>query len=297
MGNPYPATTPTRRPRPRRWATGAVIAAAATLILSGCSDTPADRTPNAQPTPSTSTLPSHHVHGVAINPADQQVYLATHDGLFRYDDNGPTRIGPVIDLMGFTVAGPNHFYASGHPKSGTDLPDPVGLITSTDAGQTWTPVSRQGLSDFHALTTSPAGILAYDGEMWRHENDTWQELSIPSPPMAVAGTTTDPVVLTANPAGLLRSTDNGDSWTAVADAPSLAVLALADPSTAVGVAADGAVHVSRDAGLTWTPQGRTGQPQAVTATTSDQGLHILVATTHNIMQSTDGGQTFTALPA
>jgi hypothetical protein len=45
-------------------------------------------------------LPSPHVHGVAVNPGDGRVYLATHHGLFRYDDTGPTRVGPVIDLMG-----------------------------------------------------------------------------------------------------------------------------------------------------------------------------------------------------
>jgi hypothetical protein len=39
-------------------------------------------------------LPSAHVHGVAVNPADDKLYLATHDGLFRYDATGPTRVGP-----------------------------------------------------------------------------------------------------------------------------------------------------------------------------------------------------------
>jgi len=34
------------------------------------------------------------------------------------------------------VAEPDHFYASGHPGEGADLPDPVGLIEATDAGRT-----------------------------------------------------------------------------------------------------------------------------------------------------------------
>ena len=33
---------------------------------------------------------SAHVHGVAVNPGDGRVYLATHHGLFRYDVTGPT---------------------------------------------------------------------------------------------------------------------------------------------------------------------------------------------------------------
>jgi hypothetical protein len=91
-------------------------------------------------------LPTSHVHGVDVNPADGTVYLAAHDGLFRYGGSGPERVGPVIDLMGFAVAGPDHFYASGHPGEGADLPNPVGLIESTDAGRTWRALSRQGLS-------------------------------------------------------------------------------------------------------------------------------------------------------
>ena len=302
MGHRSTAQTRPRSHRPGRWTFGTwITAAAVTLAVAGCSsatpehDHAADEPPAASAM-SASALPSRHVHGVAVNPADQRVYLATHDGLFRYDENGPTRVGPVIDLMGFTIAGPDHFYASGHPATGTDLPDPVGLITSTDAGRTWTPLSRQGQSDFHALTTSPAGVIGYDGEMWRTQNTTaWQELTIPSPPMSLAGSTTGPVVLTANPAGLLRSPDNGDSWTVIPDAPSLAVLAIAGAATAVGVSANGAVHISQDAGLTWTPRGRTDQPQAITATTDAQGLRIFIATTQNVVQSTDSGHTFTPL--
>ncbi len=49
----------------------------------------------------------------------------------------------MIDLMGFTVAGPGRYLASGHPGLHVDLPQPVGLIETTDGGVTWTPVSRR----------------------------------------------------------------------------------------------------------------------------------------------------------
>ena len=124
-------TAGTHLRRAHRWsaavAVGLLLASCGTAADTDTSTTVGDDHQDA------SGLPSPHVHGVAINPGDDLVYLATHDGLFRYDDTGPTRIGPVIDLMGFTVAGPNHFYASGHPGEGSDLPNPVGLITSTDA--------------------------------------------------------------------------------------------------------------------------------------------------------------------
>lgn len=41
----------------------------------------------------------------------------------------------MIDLMGFTVAGPDRFLASGHPGPGADLPEPLGLVESRDGGQ------------------------------------------------------------------------------------------------------------------------------------------------------------------
>jgi hypothetical protein len=39
-------------------------------------------------------LPGEHVHGIARNPGDGKVYLATHHGLFRYDNGNPVLVGP-----------------------------------------------------------------------------------------------------------------------------------------------------------------------------------------------------------
>ena len=239
-------------------------------------------------------LPSPHVHGVVINPGDDLVYLATHHGLFRYDDTGPTRIGPVIDLMGFTVAGPNHFYASGHPGEGSDLPNPVGLITSTDAGQTWTPLSRQGQSDFHALTTSPAGILGNDGTLRASpDGQQWTDLQIPLPPSALAARSDGRTVLAATDAGLFRSDDAARTWAPPTEAPPLKVLAWAGDGTAVGATFDGAVYVSTDTGLTWQRRGRTPPPQALS--TGAEAGRVLVVTGDEVLDSTDGGRTFAPL--
>ena len=53
-----------------------------------------------------SALPSAHVHGVDADPGDGAVLLGTHEGLFRYGEDGQERVGEALDLMGFTVAGP-----------------------------------------------------------------------------------------------------------------------------------------------------------------------------------------------
>ncbi|TFV64584.1 exo-alpha-sialidase [Geodermatophilus sp. DF01-2] len=238
-------------------------------------------------------MPSAHVHGVAVDPADGRVHLATHDGLFRYDETGPVRVGPVIDLMGFTVAGPDHFYASGHPGPGTDLPEPVGLIESTDGGATWTPLSRQGQSDFHALTASAAGVVGFDGTALSATSDgvTWRQLDPPVAPYALTASPDGAVLLATAESGPVRSTDAGASWSVIEGAPLLQVVDWAGGQSVVGVTPDGTVAVSDDAGATWSVRGSVaGPPQAVGASTTAEGtLRILVVTADGILDSLDGG--------
>src|SRR5450756_333301 len=86
-------------------------------------------------------------------------------------------------LDGFSVAGPGHFYASGHPGDGVDLPAPVGLMETTNAGKTWKVRSLGGESDFHALTSSSKGVLGYDGALRSTaDGKTWTKLAISAEP-------------------------------------------------------------------------------------------------------------------
>ncbi|RBY78847.1 exo-alpha-sialidase [Blastococcus sp. TF02A-26] len=245
-------------------------------------------------------MPSAHVHGVAVNPADELVYLATHDGLFRYDDGEPTRVGPVIDLMGFTVAGPDHFYASGHPGPGVDLPEPVGLIESTNGGESWELRSRQGESDFHALTASSAGVVGFDGRELTTTVDgtSWRELGAGVTPHALAASGDGSVLVATNESGLMRSVDGGTTWAPVAGAPLLQVVDWAEDQTVVGVSPNGTVAVSTDAGATWDERARvSGSPEAVGASASAEGtLRILVVAGGGLHDSADGGETFVPLP-
>jgi photosystem II stability/assembly factor-like uncharacterized protein len=236
-------------------------------------------------------LPGSHVHGVAINPGDDRVHLATHEGLFRYDDAGPTRVGPVIDLMGFTAAGPDHFYASGHPGAGTDLPNPVGLIETTDAGRTWTALSRGGESDFHALTVSSAGVVAFDGAALQSTDDgvTWGDLTVPVTPFAMDVAPDGRTLVVTSQEGPVRSTDAGASWDRLGQAPLLQVVDWADGTTVVGLTPDGAVVLSEDAGETWTPAASIpGPPQAVAARrAADGSLRVVAVTADAVLESVD----------
>lgn len=249
-------------------------------------------------------LPSPHVHGVAVDPADGAVHLATHDGLFRLQDEGGGRptwrpVGPVIDLMGFAVAGPGHFYASGHPGPGADLPQPVGLLESTDGGETWQALSRQGESDFHALTVSDAGVLGFDGTL-RSSPDgrTWQDGAIPAQPHTLSADASGATVLATTADGVLRSGDAGRTWARVPDGPLLQVVDRApDGDTAVGVGPAGDVWSSADAGSTWRRVGQVGgRPQAVAVEAGADGAdRVLVVTADALLESTDGGRSFAPL--
>ncbi|HQZ84902.1 MAG TPA: exo-alpha-sialidase [Actinomycetota bacterium] len=234
---------------------------------------------------------------MAFNPADDKVYLATHDGLFRYDATGPVQVGPVIDLMGFTAAGPDHFYSSGHPGAGVDMPNPVGLIESTDAGQTWSALSRQGQTDFHSLTASKSGVVGFDGSVVLRTTDgkSWSALEPPVATLALATSPEGSTLLATSTSGPARSTDHGATWTVHPEAPLLQLAFFTDDETVVGVAPDGVVFVSTDAGATWKQRGGVGRPpQAVTARAQTDGrLEILVVTADALLRSNDSGSSFT----
>ncbi|MEV8183940.1 F510_1955 family glycosylhydrolase [Specibacter sp. NPDC078692] len=267
------------------------------LVLAGCSNA---GSPTVEPSPKAAAL--NHVHGISVDPASSRILLATHDGLFDATADQAVKVSDsTIDLMGFTTTSePDVFFASGHPGPGSSLPNPVGLIQSTDAGNTWEPVSRTGESDFHALTVSGNSIVAFDGQL-RTSTDgkTWTTSMETFVPAVLAGSPASTVVLATTEKGLQRSTDSGTTWQAVPQSPIIQFAAIATstdkaPTTAIGVEPNGTVHVSLNAGTTWAPAGKIeGQVEAVTAVERDTGeLNIWAATTTGVQVSTDGGVTF-----
>jgi hypothetical protein len=139
-----------------------------------------------------------HIHGLGRNPADGALFIATHTGLFRQPRPGvrPTRVADRFqDTMAFTVVGANRFLASGHPDGRENLPPFLGLIESTDAGRTWTPVSLQGEMDFHVLEAAGRRVYGF-GSDWKTRREqllvsddagrSWQGRSAPEPLISLA---------------------------------------------------------------------------------------------------------------
>src|SRR3712207_486131 len=115
----------------------AVLLLFAAVLVAGCGSDDESTRPAGRESLVSGDRPQH-VHGLGINPADGALYSATHTGRWRAPD-GETKASRVgehyHDLMGFTVAGPNRFLASGHPGAQADLPPLMGLQRSTDGGR------------------------------------------------------------------------------------------------------------------------------------------------------------------
>ncbi|KYH45573.1 F510_1955 family glycosylhydrolase [Branchiibius sp. NY16-3462-2] len=245
------------------------------------------RLPTAQP-----PIAITHIHAVARHPRTGDLLLATHEGLFRQIDGQLRQTGPVIDLMSFAVASDGTFYASGHPGTETDLPQPVGLITSTDGGATWQVASRGGQSDFHALTVGAGTVTGFDGALrTTTDNTTWTQHTIPAPPRDLAAAPRTGTLLATTSRGLFTSTDNGTTWTTLSP-PEVAVLAAwADDSTAVIVTTTGRLATSTDSGRTWTLHPKSiGAAEALHAQRSPDGqLEIIAVVGDTVIRTMDAG--------
>jgi len=273
--------------------------AAAVLLLTACgSGTAAATGVTKAGSMRGSGLPGERVHGVARNPGDGKVYLATHQGLFRYDKGNPVRVGPIVNMMGFSIAGPDRFYASGHPGAGVNLPGPVGLMETLDAGKTWSVLSTGRWFDFHALTSSHKGVLGYDGVLRSSfDGETWRQLAIAARPSSLAAAADGSRILATTASGVMLSTDQGSSWAPLHAARQLLLAAWADNSTATGVTGTGHLAVTTNGGATWTTaKARVHSAQAISASRTRRGtLEVLVVTDSGIQRSLDSGASFSPL--
>jgi len=102
-----------------------------------------------------------HVHNIKI--FNDRIFLGTHEGLYEYRSKKELSLvgTEIFDIMGLSVNGQTLF-ASGHPGISSKLPNPVGLLKSSDGGIKWRKVSLQGKVDFHLLEASKNEIYGGD---------------------------------------------------------------------------------------------------------------------------------------
>lgn len=273
------------------WA-GAIVAGTV-LMLAACSTAPPPSAPTMKAPASTAspsvpgvalTPPLAHVHGLHLD-ANATLLAGTHTGLVAIDTTGRTTPIGVSDddFMGLTgVAGTDQLFASGHPGASSSMPNPLGLIESTDRGRTWTAKSLTGEVDFHALATDGELLVGFDGRtgllVSTNAGADWTAaVAVAAADLAVTGTG----IWAVTRDGLAHSTDAGRTFTAVAEAPSLALLSAAKDGTLWDVDTAGTTWRSRT-GQSWEQRSVVGRVEALLAIDYDtayaataQQLHAL----------------------
>ncbi|QUG83637.1 F510_1955 family glycosylhydrolase [Bacillus nitratireducens] len=92
-----------------------------------------------------------HIHGIGYAGNMPGISIATHSGIKVYQDGKWFETTTQLhDYMGFQAT-KNGFFASGHPEPGANLKNPLGLMKSSDGGNTLEKLAFYGESDFHNL--------------------------------------------------------------------------------------------------------------------------------------------------
>jgi len=266
------------------------------LLLGACGNA-ADKDPADGPIAEDPHLIGH-VHGLGVDPADGTLFAAGHFGVFRIDEGGlATRIADRWqDTMSFTVTGPGTFLASGHPDLREDLPPHLGLIESTDAGETWQSLSLQGEADFHALEVVGDRVYGYDAASGRLMTTTdrrsWTTITEGQfVDLAVVPSHPDRVVVTT-PSGLVHEVRLDGSSRPLRSAPSLVWVDAQQSGRLVGITAGGELFSTAGPDSEWQRAGRVpGTPAALEVAEAAW----YAATDEGIFTSTDLGASWAVL--
>ena len=268
---------------------------AAGLVLAGCAGS--DGTTDGRSASGGGTDSFGHVHSLDVNPADDRLYVATHNGVFVHAEDGFERVGDgAQDAMSFTIAGPDRFLMSGHPEPDSSVPPHLGLAESTDGGRSWQTLSLEGEADFHALEVAGARVYGVDSQTGLLKATTdgkrWRDLGqLPAADVAADPDGAERLLLTDGRGSLVQLEVSGQPRL-VESAPRLVLLDWVSSDLLVGVGPEGAVHTSRDGGESWQESGSLPEPpHAFTAT---QGRWY-AATESGILTSTDEGKTWSGV--
>lgn len=186
---------------------------------------------NNRPAASGQAVQFPHIHGLGFSTDGSQLFVPAHDG-FRIFEAGRWVIPdlPINDYMGYSPIDTG-FYSSGHPQPRPSSINPLGLVKSTDRGQTLTTLDFEGESDFHLMAAGYKNhaLYVFNPELNSKlstgfhysldEGKTWQS-------MAAQGITGRPIQLAIHPTeaqtvalategGLYLSNDYGDTFSRI----------------------------------------------------------------------------------
>jgi photosystem II stability/assembly factor-like uncharacterized protein len=277
------------------------------VLAAGCGGDGTDNATTAAPGSGTDVL------SIAVDPADGTLLAGGGPAFYRIKPGAKqpeAAKGAIKTTKGsgtltkdvvarFTADGT--IIASGHSGEAT-LPPVLGLVKSTDEGETWEPISGLGEADYHEIEIDGDRILALryeDPGMIQISSDggkTWETREAPS----VAA----PIDIAVNPGnrdqwavstdqGTFISANGGKSWRQW-DTTFGPRIAWARPDALYLAGKDGKVKVSPDAGRTWNEAGSIGAGPKELTFSAKGDLYASVAG-GEIKRSSDGGKTWTAV--
>ena len=213
-----------------------------------------------------------HVHGLSFSSDGKAILVPSHYGLAVYRDGSWSEVnGPIHDFAGFSVS-ESAIYASGHPPQGSALPDPLGLVKSTDEGRTWQSLALGGETDFHLIAAGYRSNAIY-------VLNTQPNSAMPAP-------------------GLYLTRDEGKTWRHAAarglDGEILGLAAHPREAETLAAATDRGLYLSRDAGKRFSRLDR-GAFTAVTFDLEGKRLHYARAIRRELISAPLDGRARTLM--
>jgi photosystem II stability/assembly factor-like uncharacterized protein len=270
-----------------------------------------------KPVASISYQRQNHIHGIGFDSQNQRLFVATHYGIFIWQNNKLFQLGDNRDdFMGFSLhpTNPNVIYTSGHPARGGNM----GVMRSEDGGVTFKKI-LEGLQgehvDFHAMTISVANpkILYgwFKGKLYRTKDGgiTWgfasarglpQEGFCFAAPCLAAEAKAEHSVYAGTRQGLLISRDFGETWGPVQTPLGAFAGVGVDPANSKRLLAftqKSGISLSQDGGKTWQGKNRGLKlaPREVIfafAFDAKNPKQVFAATPEGVFRSADGAESW-----
>ncbi len=232
-----------------------------------------------------------HIHDVKV--FGDRVLLNTHEGLYEYiAANFMKKISnDDFDVMGLATYG-RTLYSSGHPGAKSNLPNPIGLLSSTDGGKSWKKVSLQGEVDFHMLEVGKSDIYGADsgsgqlmyssdrGKKWRKLGENKYS------DIAVLGTKSGSALALAS-GKLLRTTNAFKTTTSIKSSMKWSSVEIV--GTTLYASSGKAIYRSVDNGKIWK---KIATLSTAIGSISVNAKVFVAVTTEAIFVSRDGGKSF-----
>lgn len=295
------------------------------VIVSGCSSSDEAKADEAKQIES--GFKAEHLHGIAYG-EDQNIYIATHEGMLSTGSSGEKwemKGDYDFDFMGFHVLSDGTMLTSGHPGEKSDLPNPLGILESTNNGEKWESKSMLGKVDFHIISSNfskPNVIYAvnqmdsgnYKAGLYKStdKGKKWESLEASGLPKdlhqiySIVSMPDDENVLLAGSAdpeiGVIQSLDGGKTWETYEPFRLITAFGVLPESKELVsysiTEGEAGVTISKDQGKTWEYKGLDLGQDAVAyfGVNPKDSSKIAISTFENtVLVTEDGGENWNAI--